>query len=478
MQANEFEKQVQQKMDELSFTPSAPVWENVEKEIRKKKQKRRMLLWLPLFALLLTGSIVWVSLFNKNSTATDINTAQTQDPKQNNQQPGFEIAKTSQEENISTDNEQQKSNNSPSSFGDRNNSTEVNETINVSSVSTRKTIAAQKSSSPGSKKFRQQKDDFTESISEQSSSLSDTRPQPRNNETDKSPNLTPQAKEAGITGANDNAESHLKSEHHTKAVEDSLQIALAQDSLHTKETGSKIEIKKKIASGRWMLIPVLQAGVAGVTKQASVHNGARYSDPLLNSGNGPIADNSISRPTNGFAMSFGLLAQKQLSKRLHFETGLQYNYLSTTVDVGRRRNVDTVVSNQYGMTRVTQYYEKSAENSFNNKYHFISLPVALNLKLFTNTPVFVRTGMSVQHLISSNALVYSSQNRVYYHDKKAFNRTQFSTDLGIYYQLGVNKKTLTLGPNVQYNWTRLQKDNSPFQHLFSAGVRATFNLSN
>jgi hypothetical protein len=35
MQEQNFEKQVQKKMEELSFTPSEPVWQKVEEEIRK-----------------------------------------------------------------------------------------------------------------------------------------------------------------------------------------------------------------------------------------------------------------------------------------------------------------------------------------------------------------------------------------------------------------------------------------------------------
>jgi hypothetical protein len=40
MPVNEFEKQVQQKMDELQLRPSTEVWEEVEKRIRKEKKRR------------------------------------------------------------------------------------------------------------------------------------------------------------------------------------------------------------------------------------------------------------------------------------------------------------------------------------------------------------------------------------------------------------------------------------------------------
>jgi len=43
---NEFEKQVQQKMEELQLVPSAPVWEKIEEQIRRKKDRRRLILHL------------------------------------------------------------------------------------------------------------------------------------------------------------------------------------------------------------------------------------------------------------------------------------------------------------------------------------------------------------------------------------------------------------------------------------------------
>lgn len=57
MHEQNFEKQVQQKMEELSLTPSAPVWQKVEGEIRKKKDRRRLIFWL--LPLLLVGGGAW-----------------------------------------------------------------------------------------------------------------------------------------------------------------------------------------------------------------------------------------------------------------------------------------------------------------------------------------------------------------------------------------------------------------------------------
>jgi hypothetical protein len=61
MQEQNFEKQVKQKMEELSLTPSEPVWEKVEEQIRKKRDRRRFFFWLPLTVLLVGGGVWFLS---------------------------------------------------------------------------------------------------------------------------------------------------------------------------------------------------------------------------------------------------------------------------------------------------------------------------------------------------------------------------------------------------------------------------------
>ncbi|MBO9565263.1 MAG: hypothetical protein J7621_20980 [Niastella sp.] len=55
MSDHEFEKQVQLKMEQLRLRPSNAVWTEVEKNIRRDKRRRRMIMWLPV-ALLFLGA--------------------------------------------------------------------------------------------------------------------------------------------------------------------------------------------------------------------------------------------------------------------------------------------------------------------------------------------------------------------------------------------------------------------------------------
>src|SRR5215216_5514846 len=58
---NEFEKQVQEKMEELHLVPSPPVWQKIEEQIRPKKDRRKIILWVFLLGVLLTGTIFWLT---------------------------------------------------------------------------------------------------------------------------------------------------------------------------------------------------------------------------------------------------------------------------------------------------------------------------------------------------------------------------------------------------------------------------------
>src|SRR5690242_798715 len=53
MPENEFEKQVKELMEELHFSPSAPVWERIKKRISEKKRR----VW-PIFFLFISVAIL------------------------------------------------------------------------------------------------------------------------------------------------------------------------------------------------------------------------------------------------------------------------------------------------------------------------------------------------------------------------------------------------------------------------------------
>jgi hypothetical protein len=419
MQANSFEKQVQQKMDELSFIPSAPVWMNIEKEIRKKKQKRRMLLWLPLFALLLTGGIGWFYTSKdadsrQETSLTPANHTKVHqaplkqvpvDPSNNNHL----IENTT---SLSTGKANKKFNNKTALSAST-----LKQTINSY------TKTAQNKPVYNQKKWKAGK---RTNLSDKMSSIGVSSSLPvsvkkANEEAETIHNAT-------RVNLNSDSTANSTTDQEQPTTQDSTQI-LSKDSIRRKDSTRKIDVTKPKAKPKWVFAPAIKMGVAGVSKDVATYNSnSRYYAAQQNVG--PVADNSVNTPQNNLSYSIGLAAQKELTKRVQFETGLQYTFLSNTTDVGRIRRIDTTVSGQFGLTRVTSYYEKSAENNYTNRFHYISLPIAMNFKLLSNTPVWVQGGLTIHKMITTNGLVYNSQSRIYYQDKKAFNKTQLSTELG------------------------------------------------
>ena len=55
MSDHNFEKQVQQKLDELKIPPAGTVWDSVQARIRKDKRRRRGILLFPVLLLLIAG---------------------------------------------------------------------------------------------------------------------------------------------------------------------------------------------------------------------------------------------------------------------------------------------------------------------------------------------------------------------------------------------------------------------------------------
>ncbi|HZH99624.1 MAG TPA: hypothetical protein VEX63_00670, partial [Flavisolibacter sp.] len=92
MQEQNFEKQVQQKMDELSLTPSAPVWQKVQSEIGHKKERRRVALWVSSFLLLLLAGAWWLFSASNKDPVTQATTLQASNkPNIENRNTGDQI---------------------------------------------------------------------------------------------------------------------------------------------------------------------------------------------------------------------------------------------------------------------------------------------------------------------------------------------------------------------------------------------------
>ena len=94
MEQNKFEKQVQQKMDELKIHPSDSVWEKIEARIEKKKHsKRGLFLFLLFFIFLAGGYLLWNT---PHHSITETNNSGKNSSEKNSGKISAEINKTVQ----------------------------------------------------------------------------------------------------------------------------------------------------------------------------------------------------------------------------------------------------------------------------------------------------------------------------------------------------------------------------------------------
>lgn len=73
MRDNEFDKGVQEKMEEFRLPPSAPVWVEVERRINERKKRRVLIFWFCLAGLLMAGLGGW--WIRQNNEPADLTVA-------------------------------------------------------------------------------------------------------------------------------------------------------------------------------------------------------------------------------------------------------------------------------------------------------------------------------------------------------------------------------------------------------------------
>jgi hypothetical protein len=191
---------------------------------------------------------------------------------------------------------------------------------------------------------------------------------------------------------------------------------------------------------------------------------------------------SALRPGLGF--SAGGYVKKHLGVRTSVSAGLQYSRASTSHKVGTRIDSSFVLRqvNSPEPKNIEEFYKPGSSNSYNNKYHFLTIPVTLQTKLTPkrSIPVYWDLGFSVSRLIATNALHFDGNARIYYRDISLFNRTQFNIQTG--FPVGLVSKdrfNLKAGPHFEYGATNLiKKERSAGKHFLYIGLKASIDIFN
>jgi hypothetical protein len=183
----------------------------------------------------------------------------------------------------------------------------------------------------------------------------------------------------------------------------------------------------------------------------------------------------------GISVSVGLFLKRSISKKISLSFGLNYHYYTSKIQTGSK--VDSFLflnSPNTGSARgvaINTFYRSGTAESITNHYHFIELPVLLQLQLNPSRklPLYWEAGASLSRFINSDGLHFNSTSGVYYKDNGLFNKTQFSISSSLMVGFKSHHALFQLGPQLQYHLTDLLKNSQgDKEHLIFGGVKFIF----
>jgi Outer membrane protein beta-barrel domain len=502
MPENNFEKQVQQKMNELHFVPSAVVWQEVEKQISERKRRRVLFIWLPFLVLMLGGAFfLYYSNTGKQINKKDFAGEKKSSPviekiTQKDPVPASGLAKNGTSKiNIDTIATAYKN--------------VVKETAIADNNDKAQTIAAGKNIQHNRNPLQEEHltdrlhvvtgSDYNEGnadvnknnnkrgghfLYETKTLKADRKKNSHKPHTTKSvvtedgivvtntdESKTENNKKENVVAPDSKAVSNLP-EKDTAAANNNLAATKDENkdsAINTKKQDSAaIAAKNKVAGKKkkieWGIN--VNAGVSNISQSFSrlLSNTPAFdlnylSSPTAGTNNSSPAGSSGVKP--GFGFAAGIFISKSLGKNVSLLAGLNYNYLSTSLTTGGK--IDTGVS-------VGQYRPGSTA-TYTNRFHFIEVPVMIEKQLGSLSRFSIEAGVAFSLLAGSNALQYDGQKNIYYVDNSYINKAQWSLQAGFNYRLLQKKIKLEIGPQFNYGINKFfKKELYGSRHLFFAGV--------
>ncbi|HWK06084.1 MAG TPA: outer membrane beta-barrel protein [Puia sp.] len=500
-----FELEVQQKMEELEFSPSAAVWANVEKAVRVEKKRRVPFFWLFFLPALLliggTGIYLMGSHPSPSSLHTDRNSAQIQNPVKgsggSNDRPGNDRPGNDQPVSGQQANDQQTS---------------------VQPINSQQTKDQPSNDQPAkvSQPAKSEQPFIGQSASEQSSTAqsarSDRPAKPGRSHVFSHHPTGTTGKETGqpLTSRSLTAQTlttrPLTDKPLTEEESGFPDQPLIGASIHLNPVNLKniaaiqaAPLAKKTTLATTRLTPkrAWEAGFTGGIGMSSLNQTLFKSSAVTANDTrnlaAPVAVTGLTATKNYVSkirpdLSFwaGIFLQKPILNNLSVSVGLNLHYYSAKVYTG-----DKVVNNasNYYYSPATSllasaaaptpaqyypYYTAGDNQTFINRYYFLEIPGSIQWQISHNRimPLFWEVGGTLSYLMSSNAIYYNTKAGVYYKDGNVSNKTQFNLSTALMVGIPFSGLQMQVGPQLQYGVTNLlNTQNSGGQHLFYGGLK-------
>ena len=431
MEENKFEKQVQQKMDELKIQPSDSVWERIEAQIEKKNpSKRRWVIFLLLFCLLVSGGFLFWN--SKQQTSKGILSEKTQTT---NNKPSSK--KNTNTKDVAALDLTEKKDKTIEDQSQRQKNKRSIQPFKFPSSGKITTIITNDQYADLLKDQKETPSDFLEINLEDKSQIP-----PHADSTELKPG------DALLTVPNEKLNNDCISE----PAKDKKSIA---ENDISKQNLPATVIAKENNNKKWKFGITFSAGISNVKNNIIKQNGQSYYslDPNnvgVGNGNSGFPSGYVSPPSStgsGFGFLAGVFTEKNISTKTSIILGINFKSFNTTNDVGR--NLFTGAFNS-----------QASSYKYTNHYNFIEIPVSIKTQVVKGKlPVFWEGGLSISRLLNSNALQFNAASGNYYTDNSVFNKTQ----LGIRTSFAASffskqRVSVLIGPAFYYDVSRVANE--------------------
>ncbi len=471
MEENKFEKQVQEKMDELKIHPSDSVWEKIEVRIEKRKRsKRELFFFLLLSALLMGGYLLWN--INDHSTKERNNTEKNNENKNNQGKTSGDVPLTENK-----------------TMGPKKNL--IPGPIHQTPIVAQNTTKKKNIHINSSQRYKHSTDKREPKInSGQEAVIVSSPPQNAPGHIYESAAGKPVADtQTVVEGKNEKFNAESKGPVPIK-VQDSVYVKFNNDSLSKpayaksekeKDTKVKDTIKKIPASPEtvkhskkngWKPGVVFAGGISNVSTSLLNDDKSLFASYPNVSVSGPgMATPRPSATKAGFGFMIGVFAEKNVSPKVKLGLGINFKSFKTSNQVGTRN--DTTGFYDYQLQN--RVNTNSVYNTYNNHYNFIELPLTFKVQIGRGKkmPVIWQAGFTVSELISSNALQFNQSQGYYYNNNSIFNKTQTGFNTALLIALFSKQKVpLLLGPYFNYSTSVLAREGLyNKEHFIYTGIR-------
>ena len=518
MRENEFERNVQEQMEELRIRPSDETWERVEKELREKKKRRAVVLFFIMAGLLLLGYSGYTFLtkssnqpvaqneIKKSSTLTtqpSVNTSTTTTNipvTTNNNSAVAETPGTTpntnqpdQNRNANPSLKQETVKGNPISPEQANQEKNRHLPVIVNPGKLER-VAIVKENAADRKQIKnagivQKENNPVISNSDETAIVNKPLDQ-----TVKSPVQQPVEKKDDII-SNGIASTTISNNKEQMAADSAIVIDSTVAKTDVNKTAAPATEEPKPAIAKNMNKSKIKFGVevsgGFISSQDKVFgfNGTNEAKSLMDFQSSYGGVNTPGTGTNapritppspvkgGNFWKIGLVAEKPITKRSSLSAGLRYTYADESLQVGAITNT-VVYSNSYSFapnfftasgvrnafssSTAAQSAASRTPVKYTNRYNFIEIPMLFQTQLNKGKKMGVlwNAGIAPGFLIGTNALVYDTASRgVYYKNDNAFTKFHFNMQTGFALQFGNNKKIQwSLGPTLSLDMSRLMKE--------------------